>query len=109
MKMDEIIFYRFRQGFKRFFRCCPFVEVKQEMLSRREAVTSRYSCSGSPDHRIVRNGMKCMESHKMQFPVRDFIFYFILNPMPQIRSVLFSTHVQVLQRVIGNRTVRRVI
>lgn len=55
-----IALYRFRQGFKRFFSCCPFIQSQPDMLSRREAVTSRYSCSGSPDHRIVRNGMKCM-------------------------------------------------
>lgn len=49
--------YRFRRGFKQFFRCCPFVHVGPEVLTRREAVTSRYSCTGSPDHhRIVRNG-----------------------------------------------------
>ncbi|CRK94894.1 CLUMA_CG008386, isoform A [Clunio marinus] len=46
----------FRRGFKQFFRCCPFVHVGPEVLTRREVVTSRYSCSGSPDHhRIVRN------------------------------------------------------
>lgn len=49
--------FRFRRGFKQFFRCCPFVHVGPEVLTRREVVTSRYSCTGSPDHhRIVRNG-----------------------------------------------------
>ncbi|XP_039970274.1 tachykinin-like peptides receptor 99D isoform X1 [Bactrocera tryoni] len=46
---------RFRYGFKRFFRWCPFVKV-DESLNRRDNMTSRYSCSGSPDHnRIKRN------------------------------------------------------
>ncbi|XP_066996206.2 tachykinin-like peptides receptor 99D [Anabrus simplex] len=49
---------RFRRGFKQFFSWCPFVHVPPETLSRREAVTSRYSFSGSPEAqcRIVRNG-----------------------------------------------------
>ncbi|KAG8230363.1 hypothetical protein J437_LFUL010575 [Ladona fulva] len=49
---------RFRRGFKQFFSCCPCVSVGREMLSRREVVTSRYSCSGSPETqcRIIRNG-----------------------------------------------------
>ncbi|XP_055848490.1 tachykinin-like peptides receptor 99D [Episyrphus balteatus] len=47
---------RFRRGFKQFFRWCPFVHLGAETLQRREALTSRYSCSGSPDHhRIMRN------------------------------------------------------
>lgn len=49
--------FRFRRGFKQFFSCCPCVEVGPETLTRREVLTSRYSCSGSPDHhRIIRNG-----------------------------------------------------
>nr|BAO01074.1 neuropeptide GPCR A24 [Nilaparvata lugens] len=51
--------HRFRRGFKQFFSCCPFVHLTPDkLLTRREAVTSRYnSCSGSPDahYRIVRN------------------------------------------------------
>ncbi|XP_023036096.1 tachykinin-like peptides receptor 99D isoform X1 [Drosophila willistoni] len=47
---------RFRYGFKMVFRWCPFVRLGAESLSRRENLTSRYSCSGSPDHnRIKRN------------------------------------------------------
>ncbi|CAD7084718.1 unnamed protein product [Hermetia illucens] len=47
---------RFRRGFKQFFCWCPFVKLTPETLQRREVLTSRYSCSGSPDHhRIVRN------------------------------------------------------
>ncbi|XP_075147237.1 tachykinin-like receptor at 99D [Haematobia irritans] len=47
---------RFRFGFKMFFRWCPFVHVGAESLNRRDNLTSRYSCSGSPDHnRIKRN------------------------------------------------------
>ncbi|TDG49789.1 hypothetical protein AWZ03_003777 [Drosophila navojoa] len=47
---------RFRYGFKMVFRWCPFVHVGAESLNRRENLTSRYSCSGSPDHnRIKRN------------------------------------------------------
>lgn len=39
------------------FRWCLFVRVGTEPFSRRENLTSRYSCSGSPDHnRIKRNG-----------------------------------------------------
>ncbi|XP_017041704.1 tachykinin-like peptides receptor 99D [Drosophila ficusphila] len=47
---------RFRYGFKMVFRWCLFVRVGTEPFSRRENLTSRYSCSGSPDHnRIKRN------------------------------------------------------
>ncbi|XP_037809076.1 tachykinin-like peptides receptor 99D [Lucilia sericata] len=47
---------RFRFGFKMFFRWCPFVHIGAESLNRRDQMTSRYSCSGSPDHnRIKRN------------------------------------------------------
>ncbi|XP_055643026.1 tachykinin-like peptides receptor 99D isoform X2 [Toxorhynchites rutilus septentrionalis] len=47
---------RFRRGFKQVFRWCPFVQIKPDILIRRGAVNSRYSCSSSPDHnRIVRN------------------------------------------------------
>ncbi|XP_037942698.1 tachykinin-like peptides receptor 99D [Teleopsis dalmanni] len=47
---------RFRYGFKLFFRWCPFVHLGAENLNRRDNLTSRYSCSGSPDHnRIKRN------------------------------------------------------
>ncbi|XP_063703938.1 tachykinin-like peptides receptor 99D [Culicoides brevitarsis] len=46
---------RFRRGFKQFFFWCPFIHIPHETLTRREVVTSRYSCSGSPDHRIIRN------------------------------------------------------
>uniref|UniRef100_A0A336MZF7 CSON011025 protein n=1 Tax=Culicoides sonorensis TaxID=179676 RepID=A0A336MZF7_CULSO len=49
---------RFRRGFKQFFFWCPFINIPHETLTRREVVTSRYSCSGSPDHRIIRNGNK---------------------------------------------------
>ncbi|CAB3375735.1 Hypothetical predicted protein [Cloeon dipterum] len=51
---------RFRRGFKQFFSCCPGISVPQEPLTRREVVTSRYSCSGSPEMhcRIIRNGKK---------------------------------------------------
>lgn len=62
--------FRFRRGFKQFFRCCPFVHVGPEVLTRREVLTSRYSCTGSPDHhRIVRNG----KSTKFQF-LRNLVF-----------------------------------
>ncbi|EZA59347.1 Tachykinin-like peptides receptor 99D, partial [Ooceraea biroi] len=50
---------RFRRGFAQFFFWCPWVRVTAEpSLSRSEAVTSRYSCTGSPDmhNRISRNG-----------------------------------------------------
>ncbi|XP_055377131.1 tachykinin-like peptides receptor 99D isoform X2 [Condylostylus longicornis] len=47
---------RFRRGFKQFFRWCPYVHLTPDRLQRREVLTSRYSCSGSPDHnRIIRN------------------------------------------------------
>lgn len=49
---------RFRRGFKQFFFWCPFIHIPHETLTRREVVTSRYSCSGSPDHRIIRNGKR---------------------------------------------------
>lgn len=51
--------HRFRRGFAQFFFWCPWVRVTAEpSLSRSEAVTSRYSCTGSPDMntRISRNG-----------------------------------------------------
>lgn len=50
---------RFRRGFAQFFFWCPWVRITTEpSLSRSEAVTSRYSCTGSPDMhtRISRNG-----------------------------------------------------
>ncbi|XP_048507058.1 tachykinin-like peptides receptor 99D isoform X2 [Athalia rosae] len=50
---------RFRRGFAQFFSWCPWVRVAPEpSLSRSEAVTSRYSCTGSPEGnaRISRNG-----------------------------------------------------
>ncbi|XP_029056380.1 tachykinin-like peptides receptor 99D isoform X1 [Osmia bicornis bicornis] len=50
---------RFRRGFARFFSWCPGVNVPAEpSLSRSEALTSRYSCTGSPQThtRISRNG-----------------------------------------------------
>ncbi|XP_014610001.1 PREDICTED: tachykinin-like peptides receptor 99D isoform X1 [Polistes canadensis] len=50
---------RFRRGFIQFFSWCPWVRVTPEpSLSRSEAVTSRYSCTGSPEanSRIPRNG-----------------------------------------------------
>ncbi|KAK2588543.1 hypothetical protein KPH14_006322 [Odynerus spinipes] len=50
---------RFRRGFAQFFSWCPWVRVTPEpSLSRSEAVTSRYSCTGSPEAntRISRNG-----------------------------------------------------
>ncbi|XP_076241349.1 tachykinin-like peptides receptor 99D isoform X1 [Calliopsis andreniformis] len=49
---------RFRRGFVHFFSWCPGVRVPAEpALSRSEAVTSRYSCTGSPQShtRISRN------------------------------------------------------
>ncbi|XP_043467178.1 tachykinin-like peptides receptor 99D [Leptopilina heterotoma] len=53
---------RFRRGFAQFFSWCPWVHVMPEpTLTRSEAVTSRYSCAGSPDAhiRISRNGTSC--------------------------------------------------
>ncbi|KOX74516.1 Tachykinin-like peptides receptor 99D [Melipona quadrifasciata] len=50
---------RFRRGFAHFFSWCPMVHVPVEStLSRSEALTSRYSCTGSPQTniRISRNG-----------------------------------------------------
>jgi len=56
---------RFRYGFKMVFRWCPFVHVGAESLNRRDNLTSRYSCSGSPDHnRIKRNGKSCWDSNE---------------------------------------------
>ncbi|XP_018903913.1 tachykinin-like peptides receptor 99D isoform X2 [Bemisia tabaci] len=58
---NPIIYYwmnaRFRDGFKEFFSWCPFIHPSPEGLTRREVITSRYSCSGSPEapYRIVRN------------------------------------------------------
>lgn len=56
---------RFRRGFAQFFFWCPWVRVTREpSLSRSEAVTSRYSCTGSPDmHRISRNGTCIFSEH----------------------------------------------
>ncbi|XP_034249815.1 tachykinin-like peptides receptor 99D isoform X2 [Thrips palmi] len=49
---------RFRRGFQAFFFWCPCVRKPAATLTRREAVTSRYSVTGSPDHhtRVARNG-----------------------------------------------------
>ncbi|XP_011700827.1 PREDICTED: tachykinin-like peptides receptor 99D [Wasmannia auropunctata] len=58
---------KFRRGFAQFFFWCPWVRVTAEpSLSRSEAVTSRYSCTGSPDmhNRISRNGTcTCLTEH----------------------------------------------
>lgn len=57
---------RFRRGFAQFFFWCPWVRVSMEpSLSRSEAVTSRYSCTGSPDMhtRISRNGTCTFSEH----------------------------------------------
>ncbi|KAG5313887.1 TLR2 protein, partial [Acromyrmex insinuator] len=57
---------RFRRGFAQFFFWCPWVRVTSEpSLSRSEAVTSRYSCTGSPDMhtRISRNGTCTFSEH----------------------------------------------
>ncbi|XP_012529922.1 tachykinin-like peptides receptor 99D isoform X1 [Monomorium pharaonis] len=57
---------RFRRGFAQFFFWCPWVRVTSEpSLSRSEAVTSRYSCTGSPDMhtRISRNGTCTLSEH----------------------------------------------
>jgi hypothetical protein len=63
------------------------------MLSRREAVTSRYSCSGSPDHRIIRNGMKkCMGSQNAISEMRLFSFIFYKYDLTDTeRSFLYSS------------------
>ncbi|XP_031829539.1 tachykinin-like peptides receptor 99D isoform X2 [Nomia melanderi] len=50
---------RFRRGFALFFSWCPWIRTPLEpALSRSEAVTSRYSCTGSPqtNTRMSRNG-----------------------------------------------------
>ncbi|OXU27414.1 hypothetical protein TSAR_003759 [Trichomalopsis sarcophagae] len=57
---------RFRRGFAQFFSWCPLVRVGHEpALSRSEAVTSRYSCAGSPEirTRISRNGTMRLPLH----------------------------------------------
>lgn len=59
MLMYILLCRRFRRGFAQFFFWCPWVRITTEpSLSRSEAVTSRYSCTGSPDMhtRISRNG-----------------------------------------------------
>lgn len=101
--------FRFRRGFKQFFRCCPFVHVGPEVLTRREVVTSRYSCTGSPDHhRIVRNG-KSTQKKKFQFlaefealmtKVSDFLPF-----SPQIPSARSFIRVRGRRRVIVNHMV----
>lgn len=64
------LIFRFRRGFKQFFSWCPCVEVGPETLIRRDVVTSRYSCSGSPDHnRVIRNGYKNL------FEISMFTFF----------------------------------
>lgn len=60
LQLFNIHHNRFRRGFKQFFFWCPFIHIPHETLTRREVVTSRYSCSGSPDHRIIRNGKKIL-------------------------------------------------
>lgn len=79
------------------FRWCPFVNVGAESLSRRENLTSRYSCSGSPDHnRIKRNG-KSNESNEFRL---DWI---PLSPA-QIHRNPYCMPVQVHQSRIEFRT-----
>ncbi|KAK0081297.1 hypothetical protein PV326_007737 [Microctonus aethiopoides] len=65
LKYTEQIYCKFRRGFAQFFAWCPWVNVEPEpALSRSEAVTSRYSCTGSPDGhtRISRNGTSTCSS-----------------------------------------------
>ena len=66
--MIIIWFCRFRRGFAHFFSWCPMVHVPVEStLSRSEALTSRYSCTGSPQTniRISRNGTSsCTSSER---------------------------------------------
>lgn len=51
---------RFRRGFKRVFRWCPFIRLTDDDASdkRNHATMTRYSCSCSPDQatRLERNG-----------------------------------------------------
>lgn len=76
------------------FRWCPFVNVGAESLSRRENLTSRYSCSGSPDHnRIKRNG----KSIQRQLHLMSFILIkssFLSLSATQIRRNPYYMHVQ---------------
>lgn len=70
MNIFVLFCFRFRRGFKQFFQCCPFIHMSNEMLTRSTVVTSRYhSCSGSPDHRIKRNGKRAGRNnvHKVVF------------------------------------------
>lgn len=97
--------FRFRRGFKQFFRCCPFVHVGPEVLTRREVVTSRYSCTGSPDHhRIVRNGKstskKSFNFEALMTKVSDFLPF-----SPQIPSARSFIRVRGRRRVIVNHMV----
>lgn len=80
------------------FRWCPFVNVGAESLSRRENLTSRYSCSGSPDHnRIKRNGKSIQRQlHLMSFVLiksPHFSLSLFLNAT-QIRRNPYYMHVQ---------------
>lgn len=98
--------FRFRRGFKQFFRCCPFVHVGPEVLTRREVVTSRYSCTGSPDHhRIVRNGKSTRE--KVSISLSETYIQSVANflPFQQIRSGRFFTRVRGHQKAIVNHMV----
>lgn len=101
------LLFRFRRGFKQFFRCCPFVHVGPEVLTRREVLTSRYSCSGSPDHhRIVRNGkstsakVSISKSEALMSKVSHFLPFF-----PQIRSVRSFILARARRKVIVNHMV----
>ncbi|KAL5284974.1 TACR2 family protein [Megaselia abdita] len=53
---NPIIYYymnsRFRRGFRMFFQWIPCVNKEPESLQRNP--TSRYSCSGSPDHHRIK-------------------------------------------------------
>lgn len=80
--------YRFRRGFKQFFRWCPFIHLPHEPLTRREVLTSRYSCGGSPDHRIVRNGKFHLDNFwifkvQMVFPDTERSFLYTCSGSPK--------------------------
>lgn len=88
---------RFRRGFQQFFRWCPFIRISPDVLTRRGAVNSRYSCSGSPDHhRIVRNGTftpyPCKgEYHFSPNRLESFFFLFCLIDVSDTeRSILYT-------------------
>uniref|UniRef100_A0A1A9VSM4 G-protein coupled receptors family 1 profile domain-containing protein n=1 Tax=Glossina austeni TaxID=7395 RepID=A0A1A9VSM4_GLOAU len=71
---------RFRFGFKMFFRWCPFMRVGRDSLHDQSNMTSRYSCSGSPDHNHIKRNVNLSVADAMVSCLNvTFNYIYMLN------------------------------